>query len=85
MTDHARGFGRHEIVALGDAELGVGVVGLREALHHRLGTGHAENLALCVGGAFRGLRRRRPIHVERHFAPAEPALRGDLAEIADMV
>ena len=85
MADHARGFGRHEIVALRDAEIGVRVVGFSEALHHRLGAGDAEGLALCVGDALGGFRRRRSINLKRNFAPAEPALRRDLAEIADMV
>ena len=51
VADHARALGRHQLVALGDAELGVGVIGLGEALDHGLGAGGAEGLALGVGGA----------------------------------
>jgi hypothetical protein len=61
------------------------VVGSSEALHHGLSARRPEGLALGVGGALGQLRRRRPIDLERHFPPAEPALRRHLAEIADMV
>ena len=74
---HAASVGT-KVVPLLDAEIDVGVIGRGEALHRRFRPVRAERLALRVGHGLAPIRRRRPIDVERHGPPPEPAQRGEI-------